>query len=84
MCFAVLPAAVLQTSGSKARVAARLLDAFGLKAATSVPARLLQVVALERGFKHARYLAWDGPNAVDVHNRVNTALRQFAMAGQQP
>lgn len=84
LCCAGLPAAILQTSGSKAQVAARLLDAFGLKAATSMPARLLQVVKLERGFKHARYLAWDGPNAVDVHRRVNVALSQMARAGQQP
>lgn len=84
LCFAGLPAAILQISGSKAQVAACLLDVFALKAATAMPARLLQVVALERGFKQARYLAWDGPNAVDVHNRVNTALSQLARAGQQP
>lgn len=74
----------VQAKGTKAELAARLLEVFGLKAATSVPAQLLRVVWLER-YRSIRALVWDGPAfsetaAFAVHNRINTALDQFIQA----
>ena len=65
----------LQPTGNKAQLAARLLGAFGLKAATSMPVQLLRLVRLERSER----LAWDGPDSSRLYSRVNTAMDQLTL-----
>lgn len=69
----------VQPKGTKAEMALCLLGVFGLKAATTIPVQLLCYVQLER----SRRLAWDGPDAADVHNKVNTAIEQMLNADEE-
>jgi len=69
----------IQPKGTKAEMALRVLGVFGLKAATAVPVQLLRVVGLERSPR----LAWDGPDASDLHERVNTAVSQLVGADKE-
>jgi hypothetical protein len=69
----------MQAKGTKAEMAQRLLNVFGLKAATSVPVQLLRLVKLEK----SRRPAWDGPDGAALHNNVNSAIDWFIEAASQ-
>lgn len=67
---------MLQPKGTKAEMALSVLEAFGLKAATTAPVRLLQVVGLERSPR----LAWDGPDGRGLYNRMYSAIDKLVTA----
>lgn len=75
-CLPYPPPSCLQPKGTKAEMALHLLGVFGLKAATTIPVQLLCYVQLER----SQHLAWDGPDAAALHNKVNKAIDQMLIA----